>query len=53
VVEALARALGVPKSRIRIVSGETSRTKTAEIAGISRNDIEGLLPSVDQPESRA
>ncbi|MEJ5297675.1 MAG: DUF167 domain-containing protein [Armatimonadota bacterium] len=44
VVEALARALRVPKSNISIVSGETSRTKTVEIRGISRNEIQERLP---------
>ncbi len=43
VVEALAKSLGVPKSSIRIVSGESSRLKTVEIRGISRNEIEDRL----------
>ncbi len=44
VVEALARAMRIPKSNISIVSGETSRTKTVEIRGISRNEIQERLP---------
>ncbi len=31
VIEAVAEELGVPKSRVRIASGETSRTKILEI----------------------
>ena len=33
VVALLAKALGVPKSSIRVASGETSRMKTLAIAG--------------------
>jgi len=32
-VEVLAAALGLPRSRVRIVSGETSPLKTVEIDG--------------------
>ena len=34
VIALLARTLGVPRRAIRIVSGETSRHKTVEIAGL-------------------
>ncbi|BCW98636.1 MAG: hypothetical protein KatS3mg024_1463 [Armatimonadota bacterium] len=44
VVAALAKALRIPKSNISIVSGETSRSKTVEIRGISRNEIQERLP---------
>jgi uncharacterized protein (TIGR00251 family) len=32
-VRLMAKALGVPRSAVRIASGEASRTKTLEIAG--------------------
>jgi uncharacterized protein len=33
VVALLARALGVPKSAVSVVSGETARLKTLDVAG--------------------
>ena len=41
----LAESLGVPRSRVRIASGTTSRRKTVEVDGVSRADIERLLSS--------
>jgi uncharacterized protein (TIGR00251 family) len=43
-VRLLAGALGVPKSRIGIVSGATSRDKTVAIDGLSHDDVRRLLP---------
>lgn len=34
VVAALAKMLGVPKSAVRVVDGETSRNKSVEVTGI-------------------
>jgi hypothetical protein len=45
VVELLARVLGIPKRRISVVSGQTSRSKTVEIATISAPDVERALRS--------
>jgi uncharacterized protein (TIGR00251 family) len=45
VVELLARVLGIPKRSIRVVSGQTSRSKTVEIATISVADVERALRS--------
>ncbi|HEX5217246.1 MAG TPA: DUF167 domain-containing protein [Vicinamibacterales bacterium] len=39
VIAALAEALGVPKRDIRIATGVTSRNKSLEIAGLSREEI--------------
>jgi len=39
----LAGALGVPKSRVGIVSGATGRRKTVAIAGLSPADVQRLL----------
>jgi uncharacterized protein len=42
-VEFLAKTLGVPKSGVTIVSGETSRNKTLRVAGISVEDARARL----------
>ena len=39
VIAALADALGVPKRDIQIAAGATSRNKSLEIAGLSREEI--------------
>ena len=44
VVALLARALGVPKSAVSVVSGETSRLKTLAIAG----DSAALAAAIDE-----
>lgn len=43
VVDVLAAALGLPRARVRIVSGETSPLKTVEIDG--GDDLLAKLPS--------
>ena len=42
-VEFLAQLLKTPKSAVRILSGERSRSKRLEIRGITRQQILGLL----------
>ncbi len=42
-VEFLARLLKTPKSAVRILSGERSRSKRLEIGGVTRQQILGLL----------
>lgn len=44
-VRYLAECLKVPKSAVRIVAGEKSRTKRVEIAGVSRAQITELVKS--------
>lgn len=39
----LARALGVPKSAVRIVRGETRRSKLVEVEGRGEEDVRRLL----------
>jgi uncharacterized protein (TIGR00251 family) len=39
----LAKALGVSKSSVEIVSGHTSREKRIRISGVDREDIDRLL----------
>jgi uncharacterized protein len=42
-VEYLARLLKTPKSAVRLLSGERSRTKRIEIRGVTRQQIVALL----------
>jgi uncharacterized protein len=42
VIEAIARALGVPKRAVTIVRGESSRRKTLRVAGISAAQVASL-----------
>jgi hypothetical protein len=42
-VEFLAALLKTPKSAVRILSGDRSRTKRMEISGVTRQQIEALL----------
>ncbi|HEX6107033.1 MAG TPA: DUF167 domain-containing protein [Gemmatimonadales bacterium] len=44
-VRFLARTLGVPRGAVRLVAGETGRTKVVEVAGLSEADARArLLP---------
>ena len=42
-VEFLAQLLKTPRTAVRILSGERSRTKRIEIRGVTRQQILGLL----------
>src|SRR5690242_15200336 len=42
-VEFLAKRLGVPKSAVELMSGETSRRKVVRVLGINREDALRLL----------
>jgi uncharacterized protein YggU (UPF0235/DUF167 family) len=42
-VELLARALGVPRSRVSVVGGQTGRRKIVDVEGLDRDEIERLL----------
>ena len=48
VVEVLAKALGVAKRRVSIVSGERSRSKVVEVSGLTaastRERLDGTSP---------
>jgi uncharacterized protein (TIGR00251 family) len=43
VVEAIAAALGVPKSAVTIVSGERARQKRVHVAGLDKPSAESRL----------
>ena len=42
-VRFFAELAGVPKSRVRIVSGATSRRKVVEVEGVSQEELEKRL----------
>ena len=39
----LAEAAGVPRSRVRIVSGATARMKVVEVEGLAQSELEELF----------
>jgi len=43
-VRFIAELAGVPRSRVRIVTGATSRTKVVEVEGLDQAALESLLP---------
>ena len=42
-IEFLARALNIPKSAVRILTGERSRTKRVELRGVTPQQVIALL----------
>jgi uncharacterized protein (TIGR00251 family) len=42
-IEFLADSLGVPKSKVELVSGELSRSKVFLLRGVSREKVDALL----------
>lgn len=42
-IELLAKELGIPKSRLRIIKGHTSREKQIEIDGMSEDELSNKL----------
>ncbi len=44
VCKVVAAALGVPKTSVSVVRGQTARTKTLEVSGLSAEDVEARLP---------
>jgi uncharacterized protein (TIGR00251 family) len=49
VVRTLAEALGVPRSRVRIVRGEASRDKTVRVDGLTAEEAIARLGPPSQP----
>ena len=52
VVALLSRLLGVPKSSIEIVRGETSRVKTLRVQGVGKDALLELLGRVTKGERK-
>ncbi len=50
VCEVIAKEVGVPKSRVSVIQGDTGRDKVVEIAGISQASAEAKLGIGAQPE---
>lgn len=46
-VETVADAFGLPKSRVKFKSGETSKTKRIILCGVSADEFETILKSVE------
>ena len=42
-VELLAEALGVPRSAVRVVAGQTAKAKVVEVDGLKTEDVERRL----------
>lgn len=42
-VRFFAELAGVPRAKVRIVSGQTSRTKVVEVEGLEQEELERLL----------
>ena len=47
--ELLAKQLGVPKSRVHVVSGSTGRTKKVLVEGLPSTEIAVRFPTVPKP----
>ena len=44
VIEALSRALGIPRRRIEIAGGASSRRKTVRVADVAREQVLACIP---------
>jgi uncharacterized protein YggU (UPF0235/DUF167 family) len=42
-VDLLARGLGVPRSRVSVVGGQTGRRKIVDVEGVDKDEIERRL----------
>lgn len=52
VVALLARTLRLPEGDVAVVSGQGSRDKIVELAGIDARELEGRLASAEKEEPR-
>lgn len=50
-LELLASALGVPHAAVRLVSGQASRDKMVEVAGLGPGEIEARLASAEREDA--
>ena len=44
VCKVVAAALGVPRTSVSVVRGQTARTKSLEVSGLGVEDVEARLP---------
>ena len=51
VLELLASTLGVPQAAVRLVSGQASRDKMVEVAGLGPGEIEDRLASAERKDA--
>jgi uncharacterized protein len=51
VLELLASTLGVPRAAVRLVSGQASRDKMVEVAGLGPGEIEDRLASAERKDA--
>ena len=51
VIALLSEKLGVPKSAIEVVRGETSRLKTVRIRGVAKETVSALLSGASNSRS--
>lgn len=49
-VRFLAELAGVPRSRVRVISGATARTKIVEVEGLAQEELEACLVRAAQGE---
>jgi uncharacterized protein YggU (UPF0235/DUF167 family) len=47
-VQVVAKALGVPRSAVRLVSGQTARNKVLEVGGLRAADVRARLERWNQ-----
>jgi uncharacterized protein len=51
VVRLLAERLGIPRTRVNVVSGNAARDKVVELTGLSRDETERRLAAVGKDGS--
>lgn len=49
-IDFLCRALSLPRNAAAVISGNTSQRKVIELVGVTREQIDALIPLKNQPE---
>lgn len=50
VCKVLAKALGVPKSRVRVVRGDTARHKSVEVTALDPGSVDGWMAGLPEKD---